>query len=146
MFKSTTDIKKKRPSHTNVNSEKCHKKHMKGTKVLEDEMICNSLLQRHLPKCQNHAGTQTDATPTTPTIRSYEVKGYSGNKNTGSVKEIRIYLCKNIDKLIPFSLCCKNTWATTENCRKGKYYLFCENKYLSLTFSFHFLFVLSWKT
>lgn len=92
MFKSTTDIKKKRPSHTNVNSEKCHKKHKKGSKVLEDEMICNSLLQRHLPKCQNHAGTQTDATPTTPTIRSYEVKGYSGNKNTGSVKEIRILI------------------------------------------------------
>ena len=75
MFKSTTDIKKKRPSHSHENSEKCHKKHMKGYK--EDEMICNSLLQRHLPRCQNHMGTQTDAAPTTPS-RSYEVKGYSG--------------------------------------------------------------------
>ena len=76
MFKSTTDIKKKRPSHTHENSEKCHKKHTKGSKVQEDEMICNSLLQRHLPRCQSHTGTQTDAAPT-PT-RSYEVKGYSG--------------------------------------------------------------------
>ena len=77
MFKSTTDIKKKRPSHTHESSEKCHKKHMKGSKVQEDEMVCNSLLQRHLPRCQKHTGTQTDAAPTTPS-RSYEVKGYSG--------------------------------------------------------------------
>ena len=74
MFKSTTDIKKKRPSHTHVHSEKGKKKHMKENKAPIDDMISHSLLQRHLPRYQKHTATQTDA----PQMRSYEVKGYSG--------------------------------------------------------------------
>ena len=85
MFKSTTDIKKKRHCHTHVHSQKGNKKHMKGTEAPKDDMISHSLLQqRHLPRYQNHTATQTDA----PQLRSYEVKGYSGitkkgNKNNG---------------------------------------------------------------
>ena len=73
MFKSTTDIKKKRPCHTHGNSEKVHKIHSKRSEVLEGD-IGNSMIRKHLPRYQSHISTQTDAIQ----IKSQEVKGYSG--------------------------------------------------------------------
>ena len=74
MFKSTTDIKKKRPCHKNGHSEKVHKKPLKGSKVLHEGDIGNSRIRRHLPRYQTHISTQTDSIQ----IKSHEVKGYSG--------------------------------------------------------------------
>ena len=95
MFKSTTDIKKKRPCHTNGHSEKVHKKPLKV--LLEGDTVGNSRIGRHLPRYQAHISTQTDSIQ----IKSHEVKGYSGRneketvncnieKNSNSVYAVKI--------------------------------------------------------
>ena len=84
MFKSTTDIKKKRPCHTNGHSEKVHKKPLKGSKVLHEGDIGNSRIRRHLPRYQTHISTQTDSIQ----IKSNEVKGYSGKSEKDTVSSV----------------------------------------------------------
>ena len=125
MFKSTTDIKKKRPCHTHGQSEKVLKKYLKGSEVLKGD-IGNSMIRKHLPRYQSNISTQTDAIQ----IKSHEVKVYSGRNETETV-----YF--NIEQNFQFSLCCQNTWATRENCRKGMYYSFV--KYCSLNMDCIFL-------
>ena len=115
MFKSTTDIKKKRPCHTNG-----HKNPLKGSKVLQGGDIGNYRIRRHLPRYQTHISTQTDSIQ----IKSQEVKGYSGKK-----KKLFIVILK---KILQFSLCCQNTWATGENCGKGMYKTFVKHFSLNM--------------